>query len=104
MLSAAEANGSRRKAAAVGGHGAGDEHLWVGWGLGTSDIEEAVGFSSSPPSASGVGGREHAVEEVRSVLLPVLEARLRMQSESLADFCEPKVISAWSLSLSLSLF
>jgi hypothetical protein len=43
------------------------------------------------------------VEEVRSVLLPVLEARLRMQAESLAAFCEPKVISAWSVSLSLSL-
>ena len=103
MLSAAEANGSRRKAAAVVGHGAGLEHLWVGWGLGASDIEEAVGFSSSTTCTSGVGGREHAVEEVRSVLLPVLEARLRMQAESLAAFCEPKVISAWSLSLSLSL-
>ncbi len=103
MLSAAEANSSRRKAAAVGGHGAGHEHLWVGWGLGASDVEEAVGFSSSTTCASGVGGREHAVEEVRSVLLPVLEARLRMQAESLAAFCEPKVISAWSVSLSLSL-
>ena len=31
------------------------------------------------------------MEEVRGVLLPVLEARLRMQAENLAAFCHPKV-------------
>jgi hypothetical protein len=65
----------------------------AGWGLSAADIEEAVGFGSGSSSSSPTGssGRVHAVEEVRGVLLPVLEARLRMQAEALAAYCHPQV-------------
>ena len=67
VLSAAEANGSRRSAAAEAAAAGEDMDPAVGWGLSSADIEEAVGFhifssSSSPTCGSG---RVHAVEEVK---------------------------------------
>ena len=93
VLSAAEANGSRRSAAARAAAAGEDVDPAAGWGLSAADIEEAVGFGSGSSSSSPTGssGRVHAVEEVRGVLLPVLEARLRMQAEALAAYCHPQV-------------
>ena len=68
VLSAAEANGSRRSAAAEAAAAGEETDPAVGWGLSAGDIEEAVGFhtfSSSSSSPTGGSGRVHAVEEVK---------------------------------------
>ena len=88
VLSAAEANGTRRSATAAAADAGRDIDAGFGWGLSAADIEEALGLSRGSPSSAD-SGRERAVEEVRGVLLPVFEARVRMQSESLAAFCLP---------------
>lgn len=72
MLSAAEANGSRRSAAAEAAAAGEDTDPAVGWGLRAADIEEAVGFhtfSSSSSSPTGGSGRVHAVEEVKKITI-----------------------------------
>jgi hypothetical protein len=75
VLSAAEANGSRRSAAAEAAAAGEDTDPAVGWGLSAGDIEEAVGFhtfSSSSSSPTSGSGRVHAVEEVKCQFNPWL--------------------------------
>ena len=75
VLSAAEANGSRRSAAAEAAAAGEETDPAVGWGLSAGDIEEAVGFhtlSSSSSSPTSGSGRVHAVEEVKCQFNPWL--------------------------------
>ena len=66
---------------------------WKAFAALLTERSTALAPGSGAGSSTGDSGRVHAVEEVRAVLLPVLEARLRMQAESLAAFCNPKVPS-----------